>query len=115
MVLCDDRSEKIREIREDASVSLVFQNDADSRYLQLNGAATVVSDPAKMRELYTPMVKTWFPGGIDDPHITLVRFDATGGSFWESPGGMLQMMAAFTKAVVTGSPGKGGRAGTMDL
>ena len=111
----DNRSQKIQEIRRDPKVSLVCQNDNDSRYVQLKGTASVVSDPAKMRELFTPIVKTWFPQGLDDPNLTLIRVDETGGSFWESPGGMLQVLAAFTKSVVTGAPGKGGRSGTMDL
>lgn len=111
----DDRSRKVREIEHNSRVSLVFQNDQDSRYLQLAGTAAVVSDRAKMRELFTVGVRTWFPDGLDDPHLTLIRFDATGGAFWDSPGGMLQVLAAFTKAVVTGTPGKSGRAGTMNL
>ena len=68
-----------------------------------------------MRELYTPRVQTWFPEGLEDPHLALIRFDATSGSFWDSPGGMLQVLAAFTKAVVTGTPGRSGRSGTIDL
>jgi general stress protein 26 len=111
----DDRSRKVREIEREPRVSLVFQNDQDSRYLQLTGTAAVVPDRAKMRELYTVGVKTWFPDGLDDPHLTLIRFDASGGAFWDSPGGMLQVLAAFTKSVVTGTPGKSGRAGTMNL
>jgi general stress protein 26 len=111
----DDRSRKVREIQQDANVSLVFQNDHDSRYMQLTGTVAVVDDRSKMRELYTPTLKTWFPQGLDDPHLILMRFDATGGAFWDSPGGVLRSLAAFTKAVVTGAPGKAGRAGTMDL
>jgi general stress protein 26 len=111
----DDRSPKVQEIERDPTVSLVFQNDQASQYLQLDGTAAVVSDRGKMRELFTPITRTWFPGGLDDPHLTLLRIDVIGGAFWESPGGMLQVLAAFTKSVVTGAPGKGGRAGTIDF
>ena len=111
----DDRSRKVREIGANPKVSLVFQNDQASRYLQLTGRATILPDRPKMRELYTPLLKTWFPEGLDDPHLTLIRFDASDGAFWESPGGTLQVLAAFTKSLVTGKPSKGGFAGTMDL
>jgi general stress protein 26 len=60
-------------------------------------------------------VTTWFPEGLDDPHLILMRIDVTSGAFWESPGGMLQVLTAFTKSVVTGTPGRSSRAGTMDL
>lgn len=68
-----------------------------------------------MKELYSMRLRTWFPGGLDDPHLTLVRFDAIDGEFWDTPGGMLQALSAFTKAVATGSPGPSGRAGVIDL
>lgn len=111
----DDRASKVQEIQRYPIVSLVFQDDETSRYLQLNGNATVVTDRSKMRELFTVDSKTWFPNGLDDPHLTLLRIDVTGGAFWERPGGILQSMAAFTKSVATGTPAKGGRAGTIDL
>jgi general stress protein 26 len=111
----DDRSDKIREIEREPRVFLVFQNEQESRYLQLAGTASPVTDRAKMRELYTPAIRTWFPGGLEDPHVMLIRIDVTNGTFWETPGGMVHVLAAFTKSVVTGTPGKSGRAGTMDL
>jgi hypothetical protein len=38
-------------------------------------------------------------GGLDDPHLTLLRIDVTSGAFWESPGGLLQVLAAYTNVV----------------
>jgi len=111
----DDRSPKVQEIQRDSTVSLVFQSEETSRYLQLDGTAAVVSDRGKMRELFTPVTRTWFPDGLDDPHLTLIRFDVDRGEFWDSPGGMLQVLAAFTSAVVTGAPAKGGEQGTLEL
>ena len=111
----DDRAPKVREVQRHSTVSLVFQDEEASRYLQLNGTATFVTDRGKMRELFTADTRTWFPDGLDDPHLTLLRIDVTGGAFWERPGGVLQSMAAFTKSVVTGTRGKSGRAGTIDL
>jgi general stress protein 26 len=111
----DQRSPKVLEIQKDPAVSLVFQSDETSRYLQLDGTASLVADRGKMRELFNPLVTTWFPEGLDDPHLILMRIDVTSGAFWESPGGMPQVLTAFTKSVVTGTPGRSSRAGTMDL
>ena len=111
----DCRSPKINELSADPTVSLFFQNDADNCYLQLDGSAAIVQDRPKMRELYTPALKTWFPEGLDDPNLTLIRFDAVAGAYWETPGGVLQAMTAFAESVVTGAPGKSGRSGTLSL
>jgi general stress protein 26 len=111
----DDRSRKVHESANHAPVSLICQNDDKSTYLHLTGTATIVRDLPKMRELYSPILLTWFPEGLDDPHLTLLKFEATGGSYWDSPGGMLQVAAAFATSVVTGTPGKGGEAGDLRL
>lgn len=111
----DDRSRKIEEIARHPRVSLVLQSDDSHRYLHFTGRAAVVDDRARMRELYTPILRTWFPDGLDDPHLTLIRVDVDRGEFWDSPGGMLQVLAAFTTSVVTGRPGQGGEQGTLEL
>lgn len=111
----DDRSPKVYELAVDTAVCLLFQNDSETHYLQLNGKGSLSYDKAKMRELYTPMLKTWFPAGLDDPHLTLIRFDAASGAYWESPGGIVQVAAAHATSIVTGKPGKSGTAGTLQF
>jgi general stress protein 26 len=96
-------------------VSIICQSDQESAYLHLTGVATVVRDLSKMRELYSPTLKTWFPDGLDDPHLTLIKFEAHGGAYWDSPGGRLQSLASFAVAIVTGVPSKGGEAGELQL
>lgn len=110
-----DESHKVDELRADPRCSVICQSDDASRYLHLSGHATLVDDRAKMRELYSPILKTWFPKGLEDPRLSLLRFDADRGSFWDSPGGAIYLLAAFTKSIVTGVPGKGGKMGTLEL
>jgi len=110
----DKRSHKLEEIGQGLT-ALLFQNDADSAHLQLNGRASHTPDPAKMKALYTPFIKIWFPDGLDDPNLTMIRFDADSGQFWETPGGAFQTLAAFAKALVTGSPAKAGNTGDVSL
>jgi len=111
----DDRSHALQELEHGARSSLIFQSDAKNAYLQLEGRAAEVRDREKMQELYTPLLKTWFPEGLDDPHLTLIRFDADSGHFWDSPGGMFQVLGAFAKALVTHEPAQGGEKGDLEL
>jgi general stress protein 26 len=111
----DDRSRKVSESAGGSPVSVICQSDEHSAYLHLTGTATAVRDRVKMRELYSPIIRTWFPDGMEDPHLTLIRFEATGGEYWASPGGTLQVAAAFAFSLLTGRPGKGGEAGSLHL
>lgn len=113
--ITDRRSRKVQAIERGATTALVLQNDRDGIYLHLTGHAAVVEDPHKLRQLYTPVQRTWFPDGVDDPQITLLRFDAESASYWDGHASMLRLAVAFAKSVVTGAPGASGNAGTADL
>lgn len=55
------------------------------------------------------------PEGLDDPFLTLIRFDVDSGDYLTSTGGMLQLLGAFGKATITGKPGAGGEMGDVTL
>ncbi len=80
-------SHKNRELAVDPRVKLYFQGSAHSDFLQLDGHATVSTDKVKIRELWEPILKTWFTGGIDDPRITVIRFAPTDGYYWDTKHG----------------------------
>jgi general stress protein 26 len=80
-------SHKNREIGRDALVKLFFQGSGHSDFLQLEGRATVSRDKAKIRELWSPLVKTWFTEGVDDPRITVIRVEPTAGHYWDTKHG----------------------------
>jgi general stress protein 26 len=111
----DDRSRKMAEIARQPRASLILQSGQDHAYLHVLGWAAVVDDRVRVRELYSPIVRTWFPDGLDDPHLTLIRVDVERVEYWDSPGGLFQVLGAFTKAIVTGRPGQGGEQGTLEL
>ena len=113
--ITDKRSRKVRAIESGATTTLLFQNDKDGAYLQLTGRASVVDDQEKLKQLYTTLQRTWFPKGVDDPDITLVRFDADAGNYWDSHDSVVRLAVAFAKSLVTGTPGKSGNAGVAEL
>jgi general stress protein 26 len=80
-------SHKNAELARDPSVTLYFQGSAHSDFLCLRGRATVSKDKAKIRELWEPILKTWFTGGIDDPRITVLRFTPAEGYYWDTKHG----------------------------
>lgn len=113
--ITDNRSGKVRAIESGAQTSLIFQNEQDGAFLHLTGRASVVIDSARLAELYTPVQQTWFPDGLDDPNMTLIRFDADKGNYWDKHDSMLRLLGGFTKSALTGAPGKSGNAGVANL
>lgn len=113
--ITDKRSRKVDAINAGATTTLLFQNDKEGSYLHLTGRASVVDDRKKLEQLYTTLQRTWFPKGVDDPDITLVRFDAEEASYWDSHDSYVRLALAFAKSIVTGAPGKSGNAGVARL
>ena len=81
-------SHKNLEIATDPSVKLYFQGSAHSDFLLINGTASVSRDKAKIKELWEPIIKTWFTGGVDDPRITVIKVTPSEGYYWDTKHGM---------------------------
>lgn len=80
-------SHKNRELAFDPAVKLYFQGSKHSDFLQLDGTATISTDKTKIKELWEPILKTWFTGGLDDPRITVIRVAPSDGYYWDTKHG----------------------------
>jgi len=80
-------SHKNEEIDADPSVTLHFQGSKHSDFLLLQGRAEITTDPDKIHELWNPLLKTWFTGGIADPRITVIEVIPSGGYYWDTKHG----------------------------
>jgi general stress protein 26 len=85
--LSADDSHKNRELEADSRVNLYFQGSPHSDFLHLRGSATVSRDKEKTKELWSPLVQTWFPEGIDDPRITVIKVTPSEGYYWDNQHG----------------------------
>ena len=80
-------SHQNKELALDPSVKLYFQGSAHSDFLQLTGRATISTDRAKIKELWEPIIKTWFTEGVEDPRITVIKVTPTEGYYWDTKHG----------------------------
>jgi general stress protein 26 len=91
-------------IARDPHVQLFFANPGDSEYLSLWGTATI-SDARALRERHwTPMAKTWFPSGVDDPELTVIHVRPETGHYWDTEHGKAVSLLKIAVGAVTGKP-----------
>ena len=88
-VLLANDSHTYEEVTADPNVQLYFQGSKHSDYLYLTAAAAVVDDKAKIKELWNPILKTWFTEGEDDPRIALLKITPSEGYYWDNKHGNL--------------------------
>ena len=95
-------------------VNLAFAEPADSLYVSISGIAERVVERDRIHALWNPMVAAWFPNGVDDPHVVLVRVAARTVQYWDSNDNKMTQVFEMAKAAITGTrpaiePGEHGK------
>ncbi len=72
------------ELDRDPRVTLFFKQGDNGGHLKLDGEATEVNDRDTIHRLWSPKLRAWFTEGEDDPRISLLRVDPTGGEYWDN-------------------------------
>lgn len=95
-------TEKTGEVRRHDEVNVSFAQPDDNKYVSISGKASMTDNPAKAKELWNPAYKAWFPKGLDDPDLTLLKVTVEKAEYWDSPGGAVAHLIGFVKAMATG-------------
>jgi general stress protein 26 len=80
-------SHKNLELEKDNSVRLLFQGSKHSDFMVIEGNASISDDKEKIKELWEPIVKTWFTEGVDDPRISVIKVEPVKGYYWDNKHG----------------------------
>ena len=96
------------EIEKDHRVNVSYADLGENRYISVSGTARVMRDQKKIKALWSPWYKAWFPKGADDPSIALLRVQVDSAEYWDGPSSTIVQLAGFVKALATGEPFKGG-------
>ena len=80
-------SYKNSELEANPAVRLFFQVSEHAGFLTLTGRARISRDRNKIKELWNPLLKTWFTEGEDDPRITVIAVTPSGGYYWDNKHG----------------------------
>lgn len=98
----DTRSGKVDEVRSEHQVNVSYANPDDNRYVSVSGLASAVRDQAKAKELWNPTLNAWFPEGLDDPNLGLLKVKVEKAEYWDTPSGKMVQAIGFVKALATG-------------
>lgn len=109
-------SPKVADIYHTRQVGVSYAAPEKHRYVSVAGRAYVVRDADKIRELWTPEMKLWFPEGLEDPYLALVRVEVDSAQFWDSPSGAVVRLVDLAKSKLTGKPaGSAGESVKVDV
>jgi general stress protein 26 len=98
----DASSPKVAEVERTPDVLLTYADESDQHYVSVEGRASIVRDRAKVAELWSEPLRTWFPKGLDDPSIVLVKVEVERAEYWDSPSSTVVYLYGYVKALATG-------------
>lgn len=110
-----DNTHKVEEIEKDSEVNVAYSKPEDNTYISVSGTGSIVKDREKIEELWNPILKAWFPKGLDDPSLCLLKVSVEEAEYWDSPSSTLVQIAGFVKALVTGKSADGGDHGKVNF
>lgn len=95
---------KSDEIFHDQCVNLSYANLDDEAFVSVSGRAQIVKDRDKMKALWSPHYLAWFPAGLADPDLALLRVHVERAELWDSPPNAAEPILGTAKAAWTGTP-----------
>jgi general stress protein 26 len=102
-------SPKLDEIEQSPDVNLSYYKDRTREWISVSGTARLVTDRAKIRELYRPDWRAWFEdkggaenGGPDDPRFVLIGIDIRMAHYLEVNKPQAVVLFELVKGMITG-------------
>lgn len=90
------QSGKVDAISEDSHVCLAFMDPARDRYVSMSGTAEVIDDPYTIRRRFTDAFSRWFPEGVEDEDLVLIRVHVNRAEYWDAPHSEVMESFCFT-------------------
>jgi len=79
-------SPKVAEIAAHPQVNVAFTTKSNA-WVSVSGPAEVVPGRGRAEQLWNPLLKAWFPDGLDTPGLRLIRVRAESAEYWDAPHG----------------------------
>ena len=80
-----DNSALAEDLQAEHAVNVSYADPKHHRYVSVTGNGALVHDREKARKLWSSAVKPYFPSGLDDPHLALLRVRVESAEYWDAP------------------------------
>lgn len=99
--ISSSKSEKVEAVRTIQRVSLCFANHVGNHYVSVSGFCELVRDSETAQQLWNPNYKSWFPGGLEDPDLVLMKIVVQQAEYWDPAQSRMVSLKGFDPAAIT--------------
>ncbi|MFQ4144567.1 pyridoxamine 5'-phosphate oxidase family protein [Chlorogloeopsis sp. ULAP02] len=97
-------SYKVVEINRNHQVNVSYAAPNKQSYVSLSGTTELIRDRQKLEEMWQPQLQAWFPKGLDEPDIALLKVNVEKAEYWDSPSSIVANTISLVKGAITGKP-----------
>ncbi|HEV7349424.1 pyridoxamine 5'-phosphate oxidase family protein [Telluribacter sp.] len=98
----NEHSPKIDELQQHPNINVSYADKGSRSYVSITGTASVVDDAETKKELWNPILKAWFPKGLEDPELTLLKIQIKEAEYWDGSSSKMVQAYKIAKALATG-------------
>lgn len=108
-------SHKTEELQKHPNVNVAYADAKNQSYVSVVGTASLVDDPAVKEDLWSPIAKAWFPKGLEDPDLTVLKVKMKEAEYWDSSSSKMVQAYHIAKALITGEQNDEGDHGQVTI
>ncbi|MBD2104980.1 pyridoxamine 5'-phosphate oxidase family protein [Leptolyngbya sp. FACHB-261] len=97
-------SHKVVEVEQNHQVNVSFSAPNKQQYVSMSGTAQLVRDRNKLEQLWQPQLTAWFPKGLEEPDLGLLKVSVETAEYWDSPSSPVAHAVSLISALTTGKP-----------
>ncbi|MBD1996454.1 pyridoxamine 5'-phosphate oxidase family protein [Leptolyngbya sp. FACHB-541] len=95
-------SHKVLEVQQHQQVNVSFSAPDRQQYVSMSGVAELVRDRKRLELMWQPDLKAWFPKGLEEPGIALIKVNVNKAEYWDAPAGWVAKTIGLAKSIATG-------------
>src|SRR5690349_18638543 len=78
-------SAKAKELEQRPHVSVTYMRDNAALCVVVAGRARLLRDAEKIKTMWKPLYKVWFPQGLKEPELVLLEITIDRAEYWKTP------------------------------
>jgi general stress protein 26 len=103
------------DLGEEQAVNVSYAEPKHHRYVSITGNASLVHDREKAKQLWAPMLKAYFPHGLDDPKLVLLEVRIETSEYWDASSSKMVRLFESAKGVAKGERAEMGENVKVDV
>lgn len=88
--MTSDETSASRDIIDEHLVNVSYADPEGQRYVSVSGRAAILHDPARQEKLWRSEFARYFPRGLADPHLALLRVRIESAEYWDVMAGRMR-------------------------